>query len=417
MNEEDQKNIKIDKLIETLIYIISLSFIVIYTIYNIYNKESIGYIIRYDILGLSFIIFGFIWHHIVSIKPIHRKIYIEETFITISFFVILILLKNIVLLFFLVFPTIVFSLIMLGINLRETTFYIIILILGTLAMILDPTFSNTQEKFYLIIYLGCIISSLIININYFSIYRTFTDKYKNEVSLKVQGEEINNEKDSFFEIASQELVSPIQLTQDQTEKIIQKYRNMISENILNTFNKTLTNIEILKQLSENMLSIKNLNIENIPFDIKPIDLSTFINQVTETMQPKASERNIKIITNLDKSINYINADQNRLGEIMRNLIDNSIKYSDQNTTIELSSYYEDNLKVIEIKDQGIGIPKDDIPHLFEKFYRASNVERNTKQGSGIGLYLVKEYLNKMNAEIKVESEINKGSKFKILFKE
>ena len=413
--ENSEKDIKIDQIIEKLIYIIAISFFLIYETYNILSKRSLHFIILYGIIGISFILFGYIWHHLINIKSIHRKIYIEELIITIGIFISILLSNQINYLFFLVFPTITFTLTMLEIDIKETAGYIAILTIGIISLLLDPNFYTISNKFYLVIYFACIIFISIINVNYFSIYKTFTNKYKKEVELRIQNEELNKDKDSFFEIASKELRDPIQKTEDSTEEILYSYGKDIEENINNSLSKILTNIKILKKLSENMLNIKNLNIENIEFKLESINLKDFITQVVDTMSLKAKERNIQIVTSIDNNVESINVDANRIGEILRNLVDNSIKYSPENTTITISTYMENGGKVIEIKDQGIGIPKEDIPHLFEKFYRASNVEKNTKQGSGIGLFLVKEYIEKMNGKIEILSELNKGTEFKITF--
>ncbi len=413
--ENKDKDRKIDQIIERLIYIISISFFLIYETYNILLKRNLYFIILYGIITISFIIFGYIWHHLINIKSIHRKIYIEELIITIGIFISILLSSQINYLFFLVFPTITFTLTMLEINIKEMAGYIAILTIGIVLLLIDPNFYTISNKFYLIIYFACIIFISIINVNYFSIYKTFTNKYKKEVALRIQNEELNKDRDSFFEIASKELKDPIQKTEESTEEILYHYGKNIEENTNNSISKILTNIKILKKLSENMLDIKNLNIENIEFKIESINLKELIAQVVDTMSLKAKERNIQILTSIDENIEYINVDSNRIGEILRNLIDNSIKYSPEFTTITISTYMKNNSKTIEVKDQGIGIPKEDIPHLFEKFYRASNVEKNTKQGSGIGLFLVKEYIEKMNGKIEILSELNKGTEFRITF--
>jgi signal transduction histidine kinase len=415
--ENTEKDIVIDKLIEKLIYLIATSFLIIFEIYNIITKRSIDLILLYLMITLSYIIFGYIWHNIISIKSLHKKIYIEEIIMTSGIFIISLIVGQINYLFFLTLPTIIFTLVILGINLKETLIYILILTIGIAVLFMDPSLYTISDKFYLIVYFACIVFTSIININYFSIYRTFTEKYKREVTLKIQNEELNKEKDSFFEIASKELILPIQRTKESTEKILYSYNKDMDQNINNSFSKILTNINILEQLSQNMLNIKNLNIENIEFKIESINLRDLITQVIDTMSPKAKERNINIVYSIDNNIQTVNLDVNRIGEILRNLIDNAIKYSPENTQIVLNTYKEKNQSIIEIKDQGIGIPQEDIPHLFEKFYRASNVEKNTKQGSGIGLFLVKEYIEKMNGTIEIISELNKGTTFKISFKD
>ncbi len=413
MNEEDEKNKIVIKIIEYFVYIVSIFYLITYSIYAIYTNINYHYLSKYIIMTVFFTIFTYAYNHLINIKSLHKKIYIEEIIITIFLFTSILILNQLNYLVFLLFPMITLTLIILGMNIKETMLYMAINILGVLILIIDPSFSSIQNRFYLTTFMSINILVIIVNINYLNIYKTFTNKYKNEIYLKVQNDELNKEKDEFFEIASQELVTPIDNTSNAVEEILYRYKNDLSENISNTLSKMLTNIRILKQLSQNMLSIKTLNIENISIDIEEYDTKKLIREVIETMDPKAKERNSDITSNIDPNTKNIHIDPNRMGEVLRNLLDNAIKYSPTNSIIKINAYTKNDTTVIEIVDNGIGIPQKDIPHLFEKFYRASNVEMNTKQGSGIGLYLVKEYIEKMKGNIYIISNINKGTTFRI----
>ena len=107
----------------------------------------------------------------------------------------------------------------------------------------------------------------------------------------------------------------------------------------------------------------------------------------------------------------INADKNLLVNVWNNLISNAIKFSPENSTIFLTLSEENEHAKISIKDEGCGIPKDDIHYIFDKFFQVDKSHKSN--GNGLGLTLVKDIIDLVKGEIKVESEVNKGTTFTI----
>jgi signal transduction histidine kinase len=101
---------------------------------------------------------------------------------------------------------------------------------------------------------------------------------------------------------------------------------------------------------------------------------------------------------------------------IKNLINNAIKYSPRNTTININLYRESEHMIIEVYDEGYGIPKEDIENLFKPYFRSSISELEEISGEGLGLAIVYNTLQLHHAEVTVKSEINHGTQFKLLFK-
>ena len=109
----------------------------------------------------------------------------------------------------------------------------------------------------------------------------------------------------------------------------------------------------------------------------------------------------------------INADEFMLETVFNNLIDNSIKYSEEICSIEVACFLDSETVKFEFKDNGLGIPKEEVLHVFNRFYRVENEETRRKKGSGLGLYIVKEFINLHQGKITYKKNIPKGSIFEI----
>lgn len=147
----------------------------------------------------------------------------------------------------------------------------------------------------------------------------------------------------------------------------------------------------------------------IPLNITKIELHSLI----EDLIPRISIPNGKRVSYDVKNCNVmnINADNLHLQNILHNLIENSIKYSEEEVAIILNYYTDDSFLTIEVSDNGIGISPSDLPHIFDKFYRGRNL--NSTSGIGLGLSYVKMLTEAHRGIITVESLLNRGTKFTI----
>jgi len=135
-----------------------------------------------------------------------------------------------------------------------------------------------------------------------------------------------------------------------------------------------------------------------------------INEVIDVVKPQLDEKNINVV--IEKSGNStLIGDEDKFYQMVLNLISNAIKYSHENKTIKIRSYDEKQYSVVEIEDQGFGIPKEDIPRIFERFYIVD--KSRSKKGTGLGLAIVKHIVKMFNGEIYVKSELGVGSTFTI----
>ena len=167
----------------------------------------------------------------------------------------------------------------------------------------------------------------------------------------------------------------------------------------------------LSNLSSNMIKLSNFENKEI-MNLKEFRLDEQIRKAIIMLANQMETKNIKVSLNA-KEISII-ADQDLTMEIWINLLNNAIKYTEENGKIELNVYEEEGHVRVEIKDNGIGIPKDKQERIFEKFYQAQN--SHTSEGSGLGLAIVKRIIELIDGEISFESEEGKGTTFSVILK-
>lgn len=145
-----------------------------------------------------------------------------------------------------------------------------------------------------------------------------------------------------------------------------------------------------------------------------IDVKKTLEDITAVVKPQADEKHITLITRFGNGL-VLRGSRDRLEQMVINIVDNAIKYSDEESRVWISSYLSDGHVVISVKDEGIGIAEENIPRLFERFYRVDKSRSREAGGTGLGLSIVKHIASLFGAEIKVKSEVGKGSEFIIRF--
>jgi two-component system phosphate regulon sensor histidine kinase PhoR len=166
----------------------------------------------------------------------------------------------------------------------------------------------------------------------------------------------------------------------------------------------------LKNQVESVLATARIGKGQIELDIKLQELHEIIGEVSDSVKAELEE-NFTLDLNATKTT--INADRMHLMNVIRNLVDNAIKYSGKPAKIKVATRNENNLLIVSILDKGIGIPKDALPKIFNKFYRVPTGNLHNVRGFGLGLNYVKEIINLHKWKIVVDSEIGVGSVFEI----
>ncbi len=215
-------------------------------------------------------------------------------------------------------------------------------------------------------------------------------------------------KTEFMNIAAHELRSPVTPIKGYLDLII--HDNESNEKIKNWAKISLRNAERLLKLVNDILDVARLDSDTMRFDMEKIDLVEFLNEIVEDMRPAIMNKKLEFHVNVPSPLPHIIGDKNRLSQVMKNLIGNSLKFTDCGY-IGLEIEKKDNHLLLTVEDTGIGISKDEIRKIFTKFYQAYTGEDRNNEGTGLGLFISKEIVKKHNGEIWAESEIGKGSRF------
>ncbi len=177
-----------------------------------------------------------------------------------------------------------------------------------------------------------------------------------------------------------------------------------------------TSIDRLGQLVEDILNLSRLEIAQYqPREMAPTDLNALINQIVTLHQPKADADGLTLTFTPDKDLPLVEGDYNQLSQLFTNLLVNSLNYTRQGSVqIRTQHLPEQNQVQITIEDTGVGILPEDLPHLFERFYRGNHRQAEDIPGTGLGLAIVSEIVDIHHGTIQVSSEVDVGTRFDII---
>jgi two-component system sensor kinase FixL len=239
------------------------------------------------------------------------------------------------------------------------------------------------------------------------------EEAKEKVSFSLEKEkELSQLKSRFVSMASHEFRTPLSSIQ-LSGILIEKYAQQGDrENITKHVGKIKVSVGNLTGILNDFLSLERLEAGKIEPVLADFDIVKFSEEITEEMQLVAKLKQ-QIIYQHTGISSTVKLDQALLKNCIINLISNATKYSGENTFIEFNTEIVGPVLTVVIKDNGIGIPKNDQKHLFEAFFRAHNT--GNIPGTGLGLNIVARYTNLMNGQIKFISNVNEGTSFTLSF--
>lgn len=218
------------------------------------------------------------------------------------------------------------------------------------------------------------------------------------------------QQNQFVSDASHELRTPI--------SVIQGYANMLDrwgKDDKSVLDESIAAIksesENMKRLIEKLLFLARSDKNTQKIEKEEFYISELIDEIIKETKLIDSLHEIKSEKN---DVTKINADPRLIKEALRVFIDNSIKYTHEGGYIKIDSVLQSNVVLITIEDTGIGIPKEDLPHIFDRFYRADKSRTKQTGGTGLGLAIAKWIILRHNGEIKVDSRVNIGTKIEII---
>jgi two-component system phosphate regulon sensor histidine kinase PhoR len=222
-------------------------------------------------------------------------------------------------------------------------------------------------------------------------------------------------KSDFVANVSHELRTPLQSIKMGLETLENNDKIKNDDELKNLFPIMLSQSERMENLIRDLLSLSKIELQEHIRPTHEIDLNDVINYVIETQKDLIKRKNIRI--NFSKIDDFkIIGDKDKLIEVFTNLIDNAVKYSNENTDINIISNKDKNFNVVKIIDQGIGIPKQYIYRVTERFFTVDPSKSRSVGGTGLGLAIVKHLVSQHRGFMEISSEINKGTTIELKFK-
>ena len=224
-------------------------------------------------------------------------------------------------------------------------------------------------------------------------------------------------KTDFIANMSHELRTPLNIITSASmllEMKSQKEETVSSEYILDKLSHINQSSNRLRRLINNLIDISKFDSGFFECKCKNENIVYVVEDIVHEVVDYAKEKNIELIfdTEEEEIISFI--DKEKIERVILNLLSNAIKFTNENGKIEVYMKSDDNFIYITIKDNGIGISKEKIDHIFQRFYQVDNLLSRGSEGSGIGLCIVDEIIRMHGGKINIESEINKGTTFEIV---
>jgi len=210
--------------------------------------------------------------------------------------------------------------------------------------------------------------------------------------------------------ASHELRTPLTILQLELESIAQNYR--MEASIGDQVGSALEETHRMSRIVESLLTLSRLDAGEVKMDKLRLDFGDLAASTAGEMKLLAEEKSISLSIEAESGVQVV-GDRVRLQQVIVNLIDNSIKYTQIGGAIKVRVVREGNSAVLEVADNGLGIPARALPHVFERFYRADKARSRATGGAGLGLSIVKSVCAAHNGEIKVSSQEGHGSSFRV----
>lgn len=278
--------------------------------------------------------------------------------------------------------------------------------------ILDTINASDNNEFYI---RDCYILNLLSNVKTpidISLAKISDTNYVGVIHNITEQKEAAKLRDDFIATLTHDLRTPLLAA-------IQTLKFFIDGSLGEISDKQKVLLSTMQKSNEDLLGLVNALLEVYRFDAQKLVLcktnfcfNSLVKQVYNELLPLAEKKNIQFKLDLPAEDITINADGGEIRRVVCNLCGNAINYTDNGGEVVVSCKVEDKDLIFSVQDNGNGIPKEDIPHLFQRFSQGTSKKRST--GTGLGLYLSRQIIEAHNGKIWLESKLNKGSEFSFL---
>jgi len=192
---------------------------------------------------------------------------------------------------------------------------------------------------------------------------------------------------------------------------------LVEEDTARKFLQTIhKHAERLNRLVDDLLELSDIELGETRLFFESVSISGVLDSVLSMIEPKASNKALTIEKDIPEDLSPINADRDKLNQILLNILDNAVKFTPESESVSIAAFDDsEGYVVVEIRDTGIGIPKDEIPRLGERFYRVDKTRSRELGGTGLGLSIVKHLMITHNGKIEIKSQLGVGTTVSLYF--
>jgi len=227
--------------------------------------------------------------------------------------------------------------------------------------------------------------------------------------------ELDEAKDEFISMASHQLRTPLTSIKGYLSMLMEGDLGKVSKQQDQALNEAFTSSQRMVFLISDFLNVSRIKTGKFVIEPKEVNLAEMVSEQLVQLREMAESKQLKVVYEPPEDFPIVKLDENKMHQVMMNMIDNAIYYTPNEGTITIQLYVDGKDVVFKVKDTGIGVPKAEQHKLFTKFFRAGNARKTRPDGTGLGLFMAQKVIVAQNGSIIFESEEGKGSTFGFRF--
>jgi len=232
-------------------------------------------------------------------------------------------------------------------------------------------------------------------------------------AARLRVEELEEQKTRFLASAAHELKTPLTVLQSYLEILTTDLSRGMSEEQMSFIQTAYTNVLRLRKLVMDIVDLAALEGGEISLSIGRTAVVPLVRELVAEIEPLAAQAGLTIRVTAEPGLPDVRADAGRLGQILRNLLDNALKYTPAPGSIEVAVFREGDSVVIEVRDTGVGIPDAYLQKIFEPFFRVPRALEDRREGSGLGLAVTRRIIAAQGGRLSVSNRPEGGSAFRV----
>jgi signal transduction histidine kinase len=230
------------------------------------------------------------------------------------------------------------------------------------------------------------------------------------VKLLAKQRELNQTMSDFLSVATHEIKAPISIIKGYLSNVVDGDSGPIEPKIQEQIKVAIAQTERLNSLIQDLLNVSRIDQGRIQYNFTAVDTVKILNMIVENYRPIAEAKGIQLVYEPTEAMASVRADEGRVQEVFTNLIDNAIKYTAKGS-VTITQRLVKGTVITNFRDTGFGISPTAKQRLFQRFYRVQTSQTESISGTGLGLWIIKQYVIAMNGTIDVETMENVGSNF------